>query len=65
MTADDTPVWFISGCSTGFGRELARLLLEQGQRAVVTARGRDRVADLAALAPDRALALDLDVTDTG
>jgi NAD(P)-dependent dehydrogenase (short-subunit alcohol dehydrogenase family) len=61
--SDDTPVWFISGCSTGFGRELARLVLEQGGRAVITARGRDRVADLAALAPDRALALDLDVTD--
>lgn len=63
--SDDTPVWFISGCSTGFGRELARLVLEQGGRAVITARGRDRVADLAALAPDRALALDLDVTDQG
>ncbi|PXA84970.1 short-chain dehydrogenase/reductase [Nostoc sp. 3335mG] len=61
--SDDTPVWFISGCSTGFGRELARLVLEQGGRAAVTARGKDRVADLAAIAPDRALALDLDVTD--
>jgi NAD(P)-dependent dehydrogenase (short-subunit alcohol dehydrogenase family) len=61
--SDDTPVWFISGCSTGFGRELARLVLEQGGRAAVTARGRDRVADLVAIAPDRALALDLDVTD--
>lgn len=61
--SDDTPVWFVSGCSTGFGRELARLVLEQGGRAVVTARGRDRVTDVAAIAPDRALALDLDVTD--
>jgi NAD(P)-dependent dehydrogenase (short-subunit alcohol dehydrogenase family) len=61
--SDASPVWFISGCSTGFGRELARLVLEQGGRAVVTARGKDRVADLAAIAPDRALALDLDVTD--
>jgi NAD(P)-dependent dehydrogenase (short-subunit alcohol dehydrogenase family) len=56
-------VWFITGCSTGFGRELVRLVLEGGGRCVVTARGADRVADLAALAPDRALALDLDVTD--
>ncbi len=61
--SDDAPLWFISGCSTGFGRELARLVLEQGGRAVITARGRDRIADLAAIAPDRALALDLDVTD--
>ena len=24
----DQPVWFITGCSTGFGRELARQLVE-------------------------------------
>ena len=55
------PVWFITGCSTGFGRELARLVLERGDRAVVTARGAERVADLVAIAPDRAVAADLDV----
>ena len=63
MTLPADPVWFITGCSTGFGRELAKLVLDRGWRAVVTARGADRVADLAAIAPDRALALDLDVTD--
>jgi len=62
MTLPAFPVWFITGCSTGFGRDLARLVLEHGWRCVVTARGADRVADLVALAPDRALALDLDVT---
>jgi NAD(P)-dependent dehydrogenase (short-subunit alcohol dehydrogenase family) len=65
MASDDTPVWFISGCSTGFGHELAKLVLARGDRAVVTARGADRVADLVAAAPDRGLALDLDVTDAG
>jgi len=63
MASDDTPVWFISGCSTGFGHALATLVLAQGHRAVITARGADRVADLVAAAPDRGLALDLDVTD--
>ena len=63
MTLPASPVWFITGCSTGFGRDLARLVLDRGWRCVVTARGQDRVADLAAIAPDRALALDLDVTD--
>ncbi len=63
MTLPADPVWFITGCSTGFGRDLARLVLDRGWRAVVTARGADRVADIAAIAPDRALALDLDVTD--
>jgi NAD(P)-dependent dehydrogenase (short-subunit alcohol dehydrogenase family) len=61
--ASDTPVWFISGCSTGFGRELAKLVLARGWRAVVTARDAGRVADLADGAEDRALAVSLDVTD--
>ena len=61
--ASDTPVWFISGCSTGFGRELAKLVLARGWRAVVTARDADRVADLAEGVDDRALAVSLDVTD--
>lgn len=63
-TADSTPVWFITGCSTGFGRELARLVLERGWRAVVTARDKERVIDLLESAPDRTLALSLDVTDS-
>lgn len=62
MPIPSDPVWFITGCSTGFGRDLARTVLERGWRAVVAARGTDRVADLVALAPDRALAVDLDVT---
>jgi NAD(P)-dependent dehydrogenase (short-subunit alcohol dehydrogenase family) len=63
LMASDTPVWFISGCSTGFGRELAKLVLARGWRAVVTARDAGRVADLAEGAEDRALAVSLDVTD--
>ena len=65
MTSPSTPVWFITGCSTGFGRELAQLVLARGWRAVVTARDKARVADLMQGAEDRALALDLDVTDVG
>ena len=61
--AHDTPVWFITGCSTGFGRELARLVLERGWRVVATARDRAKVADLTAQYGDRALAVALDVTD--
>ena len=62
-TSDSQPVWFITGCSTGFGRELARQVLQRGWRAVVTARDESRVADLLEGAGDRALALALDVTD--
>ena len=65
MATDTTPVWFITGCSTGFGRELAKLVLDRGWRAVVTARDKSRVEDLADGHDDRALALDLDVTDAG
>ncbi|WP_347557780.1 oxidoreductase [Robbsia sp. KACC 23696] len=62
MTIAADPVWFITGCSTGFGRELARLVLDRGWRAVVTARNPDQVADLVKGHEDRALALKLDVT---
>ena len=57
-----SPVWFITGCSTGFGREVAQAVLARGWRAVVTAREPGAVADLASANPERALALKLDVT---
>ena len=62
MSESSPPVWFITGCSTGFGRELARLVLERGWRAVVTARKPEQVMDLVEAHEDRALALALDVT---
>ena len=65
MTSDNSPVWFITGCSTGFGRELAKLVLDRGWCAVVTARDTSRVQDLLSGREDRALALALDVTDAG
>jgi NAD(P)-dependent dehydrogenase (short-subunit alcohol dehydrogenase family) len=65
MTSDTSPVWFITGCSTGFGRELAKLVLDRGWRVVVTARDIDRVRDLADGHKENALPLALDVTDAG
>ena len=61
--SETSPVWFITGCSTSFGQELAKLVLARGWRAVVTARDKARVVDLTRGREDRALALDLDVTD--
>jgi len=55
------PVWFITGCSTGFGRELAMHVCERGYRTVVTARNLDDVSDLAKMRDT--LVLKLDVTD--
>jgi NAD(P)-dependent dehydrogenase (short-subunit alcohol dehydrogenase family) len=57
------PVWFITGCSTGFGRELAKHVLELGYRVVVTARKPHEVKDLAGMG--EALVLKLDVTHQG
>ena len=56
-------VWFITGCSTGFGRELAKHLLENDYRVAVTARNAEQVQDLVEINKDNAIALVLDVTD--
>ena len=61
--ASSNPVWLITGCSTGFGRELAKAVLERGWRAVVTARQPETLDDLGAEHGDRVLASRLDVTD--
>jgi NAD(P)-dependent dehydrogenase (short-subunit alcohol dehydrogenase family) len=58
-------VWFITGCSTGFGRALAELTLSLGHPTVLTARNPEQIQYLAVAHPDLALALPLDVTDPG
>ena len=63
MTDGSKAVWFITGCSTGFGRDLAVLLLSQGQRVVATARDPSKLTDLVVGHESNALALPLDVTD--
>ena len=56
------PVWFITGCSTGFGRELARHTLSLGYPTVVTARNIEQIKDIAVGFEASALLLTLDVT---
>jgi NAD(P)-dependent dehydrogenase (short-subunit alcohol dehydrogenase family) len=58
-------VWFITGASSGFGEAFARHALAQGYRVVATARDAGKLAALVALAPERVLALPLDVTREG
>jgi NAD(P)-dependent dehydrogenase (short-subunit alcohol dehydrogenase family) len=58
-------VWFITGCSTGFGRHLAQEVLQKGDKAVVTARNTDDIKDLVANYVDTAIAVQLDVTNSG
>lgn len=54
--------WLITGCSTGFGRAMAEVLLERGDNVVATARRPEVLEALVAAFPDHALALRLDVT---
>lgn len=55
-------IWFITGCSTGFGRELANQLLSQGYQVAVTARNTKDIQDIVSGHENQALALELDVT---
>lgn len=56
-------VWFVTGASSGFGRALAEAVIARGERVVAAARRREALAELVAQAPERVLALPLDVTD--
>ena len=55
-------VWFITGCSTGLGRELALEAASGGDIVVGTVRKQEQIAELEALAPGRITGLLLDVT---
>jgi NAD(P)-dependent dehydrogenase (short-subunit alcohol dehydrogenase family) len=55
--------WFITGTSTGFGRELTEQLLRRGDTVAATLRTPSRLDDLAAEYGDRLWARALDVTD--
>src|SRR3954471_1736227 len=53
--------WFITGCSTGFGRELTAAAVRHGHRVAVTARRLESVADLAEQFGDQVATIELDV----
>jgi NADP-dependent 3-hydroxy acid dehydrogenase YdfG len=56
-------VWLITGCSTGFGRELATHAINSGYKVVVTARKPETLIELKELNEENVLVLPLDVTD--
>ena len=56
-------VWFITGCSTGFGRELATLALQLGNKVVVTSRNTGDIKDIVDPYPETSISVELDVTD--
>jgi NAD(P)-dependent dehydrogenase (short-subunit alcohol dehydrogenase family) len=55
--------WFITGASSGFGRAFAAHALAHGYNVVATARNVSTLQALVEQAPQRVLALKLDVTD--
>ncbi len=56
-------VYFITGCSTGFGRNLAMEALQQGNQVAVTSRNTEDVKDIVSQFADSAIAIKLDVTN--
>jgi hypothetical protein len=46
MNMETSRVWFITGASTGFGRELAMAALAKGDRVVATARNIAHIKEL-------------------
>lgn len=55
-------VWLITGCSTGFGRALAKEVLAKGYQVAVAARNINDVQDIIAGYTENAIAVTLDVT---
>lgn len=62
MDTSSSPVWFITGCSSGFGRALVERVLARGWRVVATARDAAAITGLAGGTEDSVLTLPLDVT---
>jgi NAD(P)-dependent dehydrogenase (short-subunit alcohol dehydrogenase family) len=58
-----TKTWFITGTSSGFGRELTELLLQRGDRVAATVRQPNALQDLAVKYGERLWVGVLDVTD--
>lgn len=61
MSKSHRKTWFITGASSGFGHAFASYALEKGYNVVATARNPAKLESLIAQAPDRVLALTLDV----
>lgn len=55
--------WFITGASSGFGRQLTEILLQRGDRVAATVRKPDALADLSSLYGGRLWVGVLDVVD--
>ena len=62
MSTPTPKTWFITGASSGFGMAFAEFALARGDHVVATARSVSKLEALVARAPERVLAVKLDVT---
>ncbi len=56
----DHKVWFITGCSTGFGRELAQIAAQQGDQVVGTLRQDEQAEAFDYLVPEHTMGVKLE-----
>lgn len=56
-------IWFITGVSSGFGYEMTKQLLENGNKVIGTVRNKNKVTDLMEQYPDTFTCEILEVTD--
>jgi NAD(P)-dependent dehydrogenase (short-subunit alcohol dehydrogenase family) len=65
-TSTERPrTWLITGASSGLGHALAEAALERGDQVVAAARRQESLVELEDRHPERALAVQLDVTEPG
>lgn len=58
-------VWFVTGCSSGFGASFIKAILKRGDKAIATARNVDSLKELASLgAATMQYAVDVSLDDT-
>ncbi|WP_348619719.1 SDR family oxidoreductase [Paenibacillus polymyxa] len=55
--------WLITGVSSGFGYEMIKLLLDEGEKVIGTVRNKDKISGLIEQYPDTFICELLDVTD--
>ena len=65
MNTNKPLVWFITGTSQGFGRELVRAALDRGDSVIATSRNPQTVTAAFPKAGDRLLTVSLDLKDAG
>ncbi|KAI9568468.1 hypothetical protein HD554DRAFT_727204 [Boletus coccyginus] len=60
--SSETKVWFVTGCSSGFGLCIVQHALQRGDKVVATLREPEDLSDLETKYPESLLVLRLDVT---